>query len=32
MKPRFRDDIQRQLADLRIPNLRVLEEGQEVSF
>jgi ribonuclease BN (tRNA processing enzyme) len=32
MKPRFRDQIQRQLARLKIPNLRVLEEGQEISF
>lgn len=32
MKPRFRDDIQRQLTKLNIPNLMVLEEGQEVSF
>ena len=32
MKPRFRRDIQRQLADLKIPNLRVLEEGEIVSF
>lgn len=32
MKPRFRKQIQRQLAELKIPNLRVLEEGEEVSF
>jgi ribonuclease BN (tRNA processing enzyme) len=32
MKPRFRERIQRELADLKIPNLRVLEEGEEVNF
>lgn len=32
MKPRFRREIQRQLADLKIPNLRVLEEGEVIHF
>ena len=32
MKPRFRRDIQRQLAELKIPNLRVLDEGEEINF
>ncbi len=30
LKPRFRQDIKRQLARLKIPNLTVLEEGQEI--
>ncbi|MDE3225666.1 MAG: 3',5'-cyclic-nucleotide phosphodiesterase [Nitrospirota bacterium] len=30
VKPRFRDDIARQLARFRLPNLTVLEEGQEI--
>ncbi|MBI5410429.1 MAG: 3',5'-cyclic-nucleotide phosphodiesterase [Nitrospirae bacterium] len=30
LKPRFRLDIKRQLARLKIPNLTVLEEGQEI--
>ncbi|MEW6544412.1 MAG: 3',5'-cyclic-nucleotide phosphodiesterase [Nitrospirota bacterium] len=30
LKPRFREEIKRQLADLKIRNLTVLEEGQEV--
>lgn len=30
LKPRFREDIVRQLAKLEIPNLAVLEEGQEI--
>jgi len=30
VKPRFRDDIARQLARFRIANLTVLEEGQEI--
>ncbi len=30
MKPRFRDRILRQLSDLNVPNLTVLEEGQEL--
>src|SRR6185295_6270308 len=32
MKPRFRREIQRQLTALKIPNLRVLEEGEVVTF
>ena len=32
MKPRFRREIQQQLADLKLPNLRVLEEGEVVNF
>jgi ribonuclease BN (tRNA processing enzyme) len=32
MKPRFRREIQRQLHDLKIANLRVLEEGEVLSF
>lgn len=30
LKPRFRLEIKRQLARLKIPNLTVLEEGQEI--
>ncbi|HKW87031.1 MAG TPA: 3',5'-cyclic-nucleotide phosphodiesterase [Nitrospiraceae bacterium] len=30
LKPRFREQIRRELAQLKIPNLRVLEEGQEI--
>ncbi|MFQ5931925.1 MAG: MBL fold metallo-hydrolase [Nitrospiraceae bacterium] len=30
MKPRFRDEIRRELRQLKIRNLNVLEEGQEV--
>ncbi len=30
LKPRFREDIVRQLARLKIPHLAVLEEGQEI--
>ena len=32
MKPRFRDRISRQLARLGIPNLHILEEGEEISI
>jgi ribonuclease BN (tRNA processing enzyme) len=32
MKPRFRREIQRQLADLKIANLHILEEGEVVQF
>ena len=32
MKPKFRREIQRQLTALKIPNLRVLEEGEVVAF
>ncbi|MEW6248519.1 MAG: hypothetical protein AB1555_17685 [Nitrospirota bacterium] len=30
MKPRFRDRIIHELGDLNLPNLTVLEEGQEI--
>ncbi|HET8580692.1 MAG TPA: 3',5'-cyclic-nucleotide phosphodiesterase [Nitrospiraceae bacterium] len=30
LKPRFREEIRRELAQLKIPNLRILEEGQEI--
>ena len=32
MKPKFRREIQRQLTDLKIPNLRVLEEEDVLNF
>lgn len=32
LKPRFREQIRRELAQLKIPNLTVLEEGQEISI
>lgn len=32
LKPRFREQIRHELALLKIPNLRVLEEGQEISI
>jgi hypothetical protein len=32
MNPGFRDEIQRKLARLMIPILRVLDEGLEISF
>ena len=32
LKPRFREQIRRELAQLKIPNLTVLEEGQEITI
>ena len=32
LKPRFREQIRRELAQLKIPNLRALEEGQEITI
>jgi len=32
LKPRFRDRIKNQLADLKLPNLTILEEGQEIEI
>ena len=32
LKPRFREQIRHELAQLKIPNLTVLEEGQEISI
>jgi hypothetical protein len=32
LKPRVREQIQRELARLKIKNLKVLEEGQEITI
>ena len=32
LKPRFRDKIEKQLSDLKLPNLSILEEGQEIKI
>ena len=32
LKPRFRDRIKNQLTDLKLPNLTLLEEGQEIEI
>ena len=32
MKPRFRDRIAQQLTRLKIPNLHILEEDEEISI